>query len=130
MSTVGLADGSIERLVMNVIDAPAVVTTAVRRRKPAADELREKLACLLAVDDAGKRGVLPEKTDAGVLHHKHEKARLALGESESSDRGDTVLRLHQNTSSARCGSNGRPRLPVRAVTPRYRENPDRLTAAA
>src|SRR5262245_29109335 len=41
-----------------------------------------------------------------------------LGQSESDDSCDTVLRLHQNTSSARCGSNGRPPLPVRAVTPR------------
>src|SRR5581483_6230605 len=111
-------DGPVEGLVVDVLDASAVVPTGVRRRKFAANELREELACLLAVDDAGERGVLPEKTDAGVLHHKHEKARLALGESESGDRGDTVLRLHQNTSSARCGSNGRPRLPVRAVTPR------------
>src|SRR5262249_56752262 len=113
MSTVGLADGSIEGLVMNVIDAPAVVTTRVRRRKSPADELREELARLLAVDDAGERAVLPEQTHPGVLHHEHEKARLAFSESEFDDGRDTVLRLHQNTSSARCGSNGRPPLPVR-----------------
>src|SRR6516225_10084368 len=113
MSTVGLADGPVESLVVHVVDASAVVTTAVRGRKSAADELREKLARLLTVDDAGERAVLPEQTDPGVLHHEHEKARLAFSESECGDGRDTVLRLHQNTSSARCGSNGRPPLPVR-----------------
>src|SRR5437867_342161 len=118
MSAVGLADGPVERLVVHVVDASAFVTTGVRRRKSAADELREKLARLLAMDDAGKRGVLPKKTHTGVLHHEHEKARLALSESKCDDGRDTVLRLHQNISSATCGSNGRPCLPVRAVHPR------------
>jgi len=118
MSTVGLADGPVESLVVQVVDASAVVTTGVRRRKSAVDELREKLARLLPVDDAGERGVLPQKADPGVLHHEHEKARLALCESEFDDGRDTVLRLHQSISSATCGSNGRPRLPVRAVHPR------------
>src|SRR5262249_36709403 len=119
-----------ESLVVHVVDASSVVPTRVRRRKSAADELRKKLARLLPVDDAGESAVLPEQTHPGVLHHEYEKARLALRKSESADSCDTVLRLHQKTSSARCGSNGRPPLPVRALTPRYRENPDRLTAAA
>src|SRR5262245_10556669 len=113
MSTVGLADGPVESLVVYVVDASAVVPTGVRRRKSPTDELREKVARLLAVDDAGERAVLPEKADAGVAHHELEKARLALRESESADSRGTVLQLHQNTSSARCGSNGRPPLPVR-----------------
>src|SRR5262245_29423484 len=118
MATIGVADGSIQRLVLDVVDASSIVTTGVRRRQSAADEFREKLARFLAVDDAGERAVLPEQTHPGVLHHEHEKARLTLGESESGNSCDTVLRLHQNTSSARCGSNGRPPLPVRALTPR------------
>src|SRR5262245_225927 len=118
MPTVRLADGSVKSLVVHVVDAYAVVPNGERRRKFAADELREKLACLLPVDDAGERAVLAEQAHSGVLHHEHEKARLAFSESEFDDGRDTVLRLHQNTSSARCGSNGRPRLPVRAVTPR------------
>src|SRR6516225_9446656 len=118
MSTVGLADGPIEGLVVHVVDASTVVTTGVRRRKSPADELREKHACLLPVDDAGEGTVLPEQTYPRVLHHEYEKAPLALRESESDDSCDTLLRIHQNTSSARCGSNGRPPLPVRALTPR------------
>jgi hypothetical protein len=51
-------------------------------------------------------------------HHEDEKARLAVSESEFDDGRDTVLRLHQSISSATCGSNGRPCLPVRAVHPR------------
>src|SRR5262245_44641884 len=121
MAAIGLADGSIQRLVVDVVDVSAVVTTGVRRRKSPADQLREKLARLLAVDDAGEGAVLPEQTRPGVLHHEYEKARLALRESESDDSCDIVLRLHQNTSSARCGPNGRPPRPVRALTPRYRE---------
>src|SRR5258705_13345039 len=115
MAAVGLGDGSVQRLVVDVVDVPAVVTTTVRCRQSAADELREKLARLLPVDDAGERRVLPEKARPRVLHHEYEKARLALSESEFNNRRDTVMRLHQNISSATCGSNGRPFLPVRAV---------------
>ena len=55
-------------------DVPAIVTAGVRRREPTADQLREKLARLLAMDDAGERAVLPEQTHPGVLHHEYENA--------------------------------------------------------
>jgi hypothetical protein len=57
---VGLPDGSVERFVMEVVDASAIVTTRVGRRVPAPDELREKLPRLLPVDDAGERRVLAQ----------------------------------------------------------------------
>src|SRR4051812_48991047 len=118
MAAVGFADGSVQGLMVHVVDVSAVVTTGVRSRKPTADQLREKVARLLPMDDAGEGGVLPEQTHARVLHHEHEKTRLAVSESEFDDGRDTVLGLHHNMSSATCGSKGRPRLPVRAVHPR------------
>jgi hypothetical protein len=117
MAAVGLGDGSVECLVVHVIDASAVEPTRVRGRESSRDQLREKVARLLPVDDAGEGGVLPEQTNARVLHHEHEEPRLALGESELCDGGNT-FGLSYSSSSARCGSKGRPRLPVRAIAPR------------
>src|SRR5712692_10316195 len=106
MAAVGLGDGSVEGLVVHVVDVSAVVTTGVRRRKSAADQLGEKVARLLPMDDTGDRRVLAEQADAGVEHHQHQKARLALGESDLHDGGDTSGLSHNN-SSARWGSDGR-----------------------
>src|SRR5712691_2273596 len=85
MPTVGRADGSIERLVVNVIDASAIVAARVRGGVPAADEVVEKLPRLLPVNDAGERGVLAQQAHAGVQHHGHEEPRLALSETELDD---------------------------------------------
>src|SRR5207249_895677 len=92
-SAVCLADGSIESLVLNVVDASAIVPAGVRRREPAADQFGEEVPLLLTMDDAGERGVLPKQADAGVLHHEDEKARLALSESEIHHGCDTVVRV-------------------------------------
>jgi hypothetical protein len=59
MSAVGLANRSVEWLVVLVVDvvhASTVVPTRVRRRVPAPNELLEKLSCLLPVDDAREPG--------------------------------------------------------------------------
>src|SRR5262245_43144417 len=100
---------------MDLIDAPAVVAARVGGRVAQAHELGEKLPRLLAFDDARKRRVLTEQADAGVEHHGHEEASLALGEAELSDGLDTLIELHQMKSPARSGS--RERLPVRALDP-------------
>ena len=112
---VGLADGAIERLVVDLVDTSAVVSTPVRGRVSEPDELREKLACRLTVDDARERGVLALQTDAGVPHDGHQEARLALREAEVGDSLDAGVERHQMNSSARSGSADRP--PVRALDP-------------
>src|SRR2546430_17389918 len=99
MSAVGLADGSIKRLVVYVIDAPAIVSTGVGRGVSAAHQLVEELPRLLSVDDAGERGVLAQQTHAGVQHHGHEEPRLALTEIKLDDGFDAILGGHRNTSS-------------------------------
>src|SRR5712691_2216722 len=58
MPAVGLTDDPIERLVMDLINASAIVSAAVRGRVPTLDELREKHARLLPVDDAREGRVL------------------------------------------------------------------------
>jgi hypothetical protein len=53
-----LADGSIERLLMQVIDASAIVPAVVHRREAESGELGEKLPRLLPMDDPAEGGVL------------------------------------------------------------------------
>lgn len=57
--TVRFVDGSVQREMMHVIEPAAIVSARVGRSVPAADELVEEHACLLSVDDAGERRVLP-----------------------------------------------------------------------
>jgi hypothetical protein len=65
--------------VVNVVEARAIVPTLVRRGVPTADELVEKGARLLAVDDACEGRILSQQADAGVPHHHYQETRLTLG---------------------------------------------------
>ena len=56
MATVGLADGAVERLVMDVVHARAVVRAVEYvEANPRLTSLVEELPRLLPVDDAGER---------------------------------------------------------------------------
>ena len=85
---------------MHLVHASAIVFAAERARVSALDELREKLARLLSVDDAGERGVLALQTHAGMQHDGHQEARLAPREPEVGDGLNAVFELHQNISEA------------------------------
>ena len=115
MPAVGLADGSIQRLVMDLVDASAVVPTRMRGRIAKPDELGEKLPGLLPVDYACEERVLAEQTHSRVQHHRDQEAGLALGETELRDGSHALFELHQKNSSARRGSAERPS--VRALDP-------------
>ena len=78
-------------LVVDVVDArPAVRPEGdepgVLVRQHAGDEVVD----LLPVRDAGEGRVLAADEDAGVQHHRHEEARLAIREPERRNRVDAV----------------------------------------
>src|SRR2546426_6946695 len=89
MPVVGLANGLVERLVLNVKEAsPMECAGRDDGGVPAPDKLREKVVGLLAVDDAGKGAVLPLEEHPGMHQHADEKARLTLGKPEGRNGGD------------------------------------------
>src|SRR5262245_16918381 len=97
-------------------------------------ELPEKCTGLLAVDDAGERGVLPRHTDAGMTHHHDQEARLPRRKPERRQFLDLFLCRQPNISSASPAPRPPPlppppRLPSRTLMPRYAVNPDRAAAA-
>ena len=89
MTVVRLADGLVERLVLDVIQ-PAAVERAGRdrRRVAAVDELGEKVVRLLTVREARERAVLPFEEHAGEDQHVHQEPRLTLGEAEPHEGAD------------------------------------------
>src|SRR5436189_249836 len=83
------------RLVMDLINASAVVPTSVRGRVTKPDELCKKLPSLLTFDDAREGRVLTEQADSGVEHHGHQEASLAFGEAELCDGLNAFVEPHQ-----------------------------------
>ena len=72
MAIIRLADGLVERLVLDVIQPAAVQRARGDRRGVAGrDELGEKVVCLLAVGQTGERAVLPFEEHAGEDQHVH-----------------------------------------------------------
>src|SRR5437667_135001 len=126
MPVVGLADGLVEGLVLDVKEASPM--ERARRDDcgvPASDKLREKVVGLLAVDDTGKRAVLPLEEHPSVHQDADEKARLTLSKTEGRKSGHPcwasaitqvaqAQRAHRNFSAIR-GSNERP--PLRPPPP-------------
>src|SRR5262249_12564807 len=100
MTVVGVADGAIERLVVQMEQSPGMLTTPPRRRVPAYHETVEKLVHLASVANAGKGAVLAADTDAGVQHDRDEKGRLPFREAEHGDLRDAFGEGHQSSSSA------------------------------
>src|ERR1700681_1343703 len=100
-TTLGLADGSIKRLLLQMIDARAIVPAVVHRREAEAHELGEKLPRFLPVDDPAEGGVLARNADAGMQHDGHEEPCLALREAAHlGNRLNAFVRGHRNISSA------------------------------
>ena len=91
MAIIRLADGLVERLVLDVIE-PAAVERARRDRRgvPVSDELGEKVVRLLAVRETGERAVLPFEKHAGEDEHVDEKPRLADREAQIHQRLDAT----------------------------------------
>src|SRR5436309_768550 len=140
MAVIWLADGLVERLVLDVIQPAAVKSTRGERRGVAGrDELRQKVVRLLPVCQASERPVLPFEEHPGEDQHMDQKPCLALGEPPShegadSRRTDAVTEanrdgLHHRNSSATRGSNARPPLRPPPPRPKHR-NPARATLAA
>jgi hypothetical protein len=86
---------------MQVVQPRAVVHAVAADGVTSLHELLEKrIASLAAVRDAGEACVLARDAHAGVPHHEHEEARLALGEAESDDRLDPFVESQYQNSSA------------------------------
>ena len=112
IAALGLADGAIERLMMDVIERRAVVQTVAGGRVAALDELVEKLGHVVPVRRAGEGRVLARHTDAGVQHDRDQEPRLALREAEFRDGLDAILSRHFKNSSARPPLRPPPRRPL------------------
>ena len=111
-----LADGRVERPLVDVVDARAVVTAVVHRGVLKSDELGEELPRLRTVDDAAEARVLAWDADAGVQHHGRQESRLALGEALLGDDMDAFVEGHRSSSSMMLGVRPplRPPPPLRA----------------
>src|ERR1700674_4967452 len=83
MPVVGLADGLVERPVLDVKQASSVEGARCDHGGvPTPDKLREKVVGLLTVDDVRKGAVLPLEEHAGVHQDSDEKPRLTLRKTE------------------------------------------------
>jgi hypothetical protein len=128
-AAVGLADGGVERSLVQVIDAGAVVSAVVHGRVLKPDELGEEPPRLLAVHDAAEPCVLARDADAGVEHDGRQKPRLALRKALLRNSLDTFVEGHQSSSSMTLGVRPPPPpRPPRAATCRRKPDPD-LAAA-
>jgi hypothetical protein len=80
-TAVGLTDGGVQRSLVDVVDARAVMTAVEHRCVLKMHELGEELPRLRSIDDAAEPRVLPRDADAGVEHYRRQKPRLTLGEA-------------------------------------------------
>jgi len=78
---VRLADGCVERFVVNVEDPrPSGRPKRDRSHKPADYQLLDEVVDFLTVRDASEHSVLPAEEHAGVKHYRDQESRLAFGE--------------------------------------------------
>jgi hypothetical protein len=95
-------DEEIQRLVIDVIDPRAVVSTPDLVGVPTLDQLvEERVASPAAVRDSGEACILPRDADTGVAHHLHQEARLAFRETAVDDGPNAFVLGHRQSSSAR-----------------------------
>lgn len=84
VSVVRLADRFVQRLVVNVVEAPLPHRPGLDDTDESAGrETRHELAAVLAARRSGEGAVLPLKEAARMHHHRHEELTLAQGESET-----------------------------------------------
>jgi hypothetical protein len=102
-AAVGLADGRVQRPLVDVVDPRSVMPTVVHRRVLEPHELSEELPRLGAVDDAAEARVLARDADASVEHHRRQKPRLTLGEALLGDGLDAFIECHLSSSSTTLG---------------------------
>jgi hypothetical protein len=117
-----------------MIKLRAIVDTVARSGVPVLHKLVEKGVDIVAVRGTGESRELASNADTAMEHHGGQKARLAVRETESGDGLNAFVGGQSRSSSARCGSGDLPpwlplRPPMRALDPRYDENPERPTAA-
>ena len=141
---VGLANGGVEGLVMDMEQARAAVGTGLRGDETTRFQRLEERPHRLAILDARVRAVLAAEADACVGHHRHEEPSLALREAETPDGCHSLGVRHRGrlfasadprhtSSSARPGSKRLPRPvrpPARAPMARNRVKPARTLLAA
>ena len=83
MPVVRLADGFVERLVVDVVDPTAAHAAVCDRRGIAAgDQSGHEIAAVLPAGDTRERAVLALQKAAGVRHDGHQEAGLTLGQAE------------------------------------------------
>ena len=101
---VRLADGRVERLVVNVEDPrPSGRSELDRGHEPPDQQLLDEVVNLLPVCDAGERGVLPADEHAGVQHDGRQEASLTLCETERHEDPDALgCRLVRPRDIRRC----------------------------
>ena len=92
MPVVGLLDGGVERLMVQV-KQPAAVPGAGRDRPRVAalDQPMQEIGRLLAVGDAGEAAVLALDENAAVDQNLDKEPRLAWCEAEGADRRGALL---------------------------------------
>ena len=85
MTVVRLADGLVERLVLDVIEPAAMERSGRDRRSRTRSltSLAEKIVCLLTVREARERAVLPFEEHAGEHQDVRQEPRLTLGEAQT-----------------------------------------------
>jgi hypothetical protein len=110
-----LADGRVERALIDVVDARAVVPAVVHRGVAEPHELGEELPRLGTVHDSAEACVLTWDADAGVKHDGGQKPSLTFGEALLLDGPDAFIEGHRSSSSMTLGVRPPPRPPpVRA----------------
>ena len=118
---VGLADGLVQRPVVNVVEPSAAHRSGLDGTgEPARHESADEVAAVLAAHGAGERAVLPFKEAAGVDHDGHQELALPLGEAKAREclhpllrdavQGavDRILARHRNSSAPRGRGTDRP----------------------
>jgi len=87
-----LADGGVQRPMMNVVDERPVVEARADGREPAAHEAVEEPIDLVPVRDAREGRVLPRQTGARVMQNDVQECGLAAGETKPGKCFDSFFR--------------------------------------
>src|SRR2546422_2253590 len=104
MAVVGIPDGLIERLVVDVVQARVVVSEPSSRRTAIRDKPPKEVLRRVSVCDSREGAVLAAQADAGMEHNGHEESGLTRREPVVSDRLDALIpRHHSRNSSAISG---------------------------
>jgi hypothetical protein len=101
VAIVGLADGAVEPLVMDVVDPPGAAPAGVGGGKSSLREAGEEVARVLPEDNVREGRLLAGHADAGVQHDGGQERRLARREALRDDGGGPVSECHRSTCPSR-----------------------------